>query len=232
MIAQTASPAFAYAPDASRVGPRAPGQPPEWLVHWLSVLIFFLMDPVKAARMLRSGRLRHAWWNDRPDLPLASAQAYFASVRGNFGTSIRWMCIRHGIGPGHPEWPELSRAIVAFGGSLEGFWAGAPPCGLQWWENPGVIPGMVFHGFGTQASATESLLAREAAAHALPPASNAMQAEAAHARLPASWLSASSRRQVFARAGPALSTGPPGCPGLLKLACLSHGAGAWPAPPS
>ena len=49
-----------------------------------------------------------------------------ASVRGPFGNSIRWRCLRHGIGPGHKDWPELSRAIVAFGGSLEGFRPGAP----------------------------------------------------------------------------------------------------------
>lgn len=232
MIAPTASPANAHAPDAHRAGPDASARSPEWLVHWLALLMFFLLEPLKAVRLLRSGRLASSWWHDRPDLPAGSAQAEAASVRGPFGRSIRWMCLRHGIGPGHPEWPELSRAIVAFGGSLEGFRAGAPPCGLQWWENPGVVPGMVLHGFGAPAAATASLLERQAAAHALPPVSNAMQAEAAHARLPASWLSASSGRQVFARAGPGLSAGPPGCPGLLTLSCLTHGAGAWLAPPS
>jgi hypothetical protein len=133
------------------------------------------------------------------------------------------MCRRHGIGPGHPEWPELSRAIEAFGGSLAGFRAGAPACGLQWWENPNIVPGMVA-GFGARAAApTASLLQPKAGGGALPPAPNAVRAEAAHARLPASWLPASwlpgswlpeSVRQVFARAGPGASTGPPGCPGL------------------
>ena len=143
MCAPTPAPAQAYAPYADRAGPDAPAQSPEWLVHWLALLIFFLLEPLNAVRLLRSGRLARSWWHDRPDLPAGSAQAEAASVRGPFGNSIRWMCLRHGIGPGHKDWPELSRAIVAFGGSLEGFRAGAPPCGLQWWENPGVVPGMV-----------------------------------------------------------------------------------------
>jgi hypothetical protein len=205
------TPAYAYAPDANRAARRAPGQPPEWLVHWLAVLIFFLLDPLKATRLLRSGRLRQSWWNDRPDLPLASAQAEAASVRGAFGNSIRWLCLRHGIGPGHPDWPELSRAIVAFGGSLEGFRAGAPPCGLQWWENPGVVPG-IDTSFSVPSAATIALARLQAAANAPPPAGNVMQAEAAHARSPASWLSAP-WRQVFARAGPCTSTGQPGSRG-------------------
>jgi len=90
----------------------------------------------------------------RPDLPLASAQAEAVSVRCEFGNSIRWLCLRHGIGPGHKDWPELSRAIVAFGGSLEGFRVGAPPCGLQWWESPGVVPGIVT-GFGAPTAARQ-----------------------------------------------------------------------------
>ncbi len=229
------APAEAYAPDTHRAGPRAPAGSPEWLARWLALLICCLLEPLNALRLLRSGRLT-SWWHDRPDLPLASAQAEAASVRGPFGRSIRWMCLRHGIGPGHPEWPELSRAIVAFGGSLEGFRAGAPPCGLQWWENPGVVPGMVLHGFDAPAAATASLLVRQTVANALPPPPHAKQAAAAHARLPASWLPASwlaaSGRQVFARAGPGPPTGPPGCPELQTLSCLTHGAGAWPAPPS
>ena len=82
-----------------------------------------------------------SWWHDRPDLPLGSAQALAASVRGAFGNAIAWMCRRRGIGPGHQDWPELSRAIVAFGGNVKGFRPGLPACGLQWWENPEIIPG-------------------------------------------------------------------------------------------
>ncbi len=203
MSAPTAAPAEAYVPDADRAGSDALAHLPEWLVHYLAYLILFLLQPANAVRLLRSGRLA-AWWQDRPDLPAGSAEAYFASVRGHFGTSIRWMCIRHGIGPGHKDWPGLSRAIVAFGGSLEGFRAGLPPCGLQWWDNPNVTPGMI-PGFGAPAAPAASLLEQQAIANALPPAPHAMHAEAAHARLPAAWLAASSGRQVFARAGPGLS---------------------------
>jgi hypothetical protein len=221
--------AQADVPEADRAGPGVPAHSPEWLARWLALLIFFLLEPLNAVRLLRSRRLP-SLWQARPDLPPGSAQAEAASIRGSFGTAIAWMCRRHGVGPGHPEWPELSRAIVAFGGSLEGFRAGAPPCGLQWWENPNIVPGMV-PGFSAPAAATASLLQPHAVAHAAAPAPHAMQAAAAHARLPASWVSAAGRH-VFARAGPSPPTGPPSCPGLPTLSCLTPGAGAWPAPPS
>lgn len=221
------SPAEAYAPDADRAGPA--GELPQWLVHFLAMLIHFLLKNMLAMGLRRSRR-RQAWWQDRPDLPAGSAQAEAASVRGQFGNAIAWMCLRHGIGPGHRDWPELSRAIVAFGGSLEGFRAGAPPRGLHWWENPGVVPGMIPFT-NAPAAATAALLQRQAVANAPPPVPSALQAEAAHAKLPASWLAATTR-QVFARAGPSPSTGPPRCPELPSLSCLMHGAGARLAPPS
>jgi len=203
-------PAEAYFPDADR---DVAGQLPEWVVRCIAMLILFFLEHVLAMRLRRSRGLQ-AWWHDRPDLPAGSAQAEAAAVRGSFGNSIAWMCLRHGIGPGHRDWPELSRAIVAFGGSLDGFWAGAPPRGLEWWENPGVIPGVVLvPGFGAFAPATTSLVAQQAAANAPAPAAKVAQAVAAHARLPASWFAAPVR-QVFARAGPGPSTGPPRGPGL------------------
>ncbi len=229
MHAPLTAPAEAYLPDADRAGPDAPEDLPEWLVHCLALLILFLLESLLAVCPRGSSRLA-SWWQDRPDLPPGSAQAEAASIRGPFGTTIASMCRRHGIGPGHADWPELSRAIVAFGGSLEGFRAGAPPCGLQWWDNPNIVPGMS-PGFGAPAAATASLWQLQAVANAPPPAPHAMRAEAAHARLPASWLTASARH-IFARAGPGPSTGPPRCPGLLTLSCLTHGAVAWPAPSS
>ena len=211
MRTPTSAPAEAHAPYANRAGPDV--RSAEWLAHWLGFLIFFLMEPLNAIRLLRSGRLTSRW-HERPDLPPGSTQDEAASLRGSFGTAIAWMCLRHGIGPGHAEWPELSHAIVAFGGSLNGFRAGLPPLGLQWWENPNVVQGFIV-GFGTPASATAAtdlLVQQDAIAHALPPVEHVVQAETAHARLPASWLAAS-RQQVFARAGPSPSTGPPNCPG-------------------
>jgi hypothetical protein len=224
------SPAEAYPPDADRTGPEdVSGQLPEWLILCLAKLIRFLLESLLAICPRRSYKLP-SWWQDRPDLPAGSAQAEAASVRGPFGNAIAWMCRRHGIGPGHPEWPELSRAIVAFGGSLAGFRAGAPARGLQWWENPAVVPGMI-PGFGAPAATTISPLHRQAFANALPPAPKTLRSEAVHATLPTSWLPASAR-QVFARAGPGPPTGPPRCPELSILSCPMHGAGARLAPPS
>jgi hypothetical protein len=221
-------PAQAYAPDADRAGPDASAQLPEWLVHLLAVLIRFLLEHALAARLRRSRRLTSMWPDPRPDLPAGSAQAQAASIRGHFGNVIAWMCRRNGIGPGHKDWPELARAIVAFGGSVKGLRAGPPARGLLWWESPNVVPGMVL-GFGVPAPTT-TLLQRVAVASAAPPAPNALQAEvapadavnaeAAHARLPPSWRIASVR-PPFARAGPSPSTGPPGCAGLPTLSCLN-----------
>src|ERR1700733_5436815 len=216
-------PAEAYAPDADRAGSKGSAHAPEWVVLCIAMLIHFLLEHVFAARLRRSRELQPWWQERRPDLPAGSAQAEAASIRGPFGNAIAWMCRRHGVGPGHKDWPELSRAIVAFGGSVKGARAGVPASGLQWWENPNIVPGMV-PGFGTPAPAA-TLLQREAVANAAPPAPNAMQTDAAHARLPASWVSASGlsalARQVFARAGPCPPTGPPGCPGLPPLSSLN-----------
>jgi len=229
MSTPTTAPAKAYAPYDYRAGPDA--RSAEWLAHWLALLIFFLLDPFNAVRLLRSGRLTSRW-HDRPDLPAGSAQDEAASIRGSFGSAIAWMCLRHGIGPGHPEWPELSRAILAFGGSLKRFRAGLPPLGLQWWENPNVVQGFIV-GIGAPASATaatDALLQRQAAAEAPAPALHVVQAEAAHARSPASW-SAASVRQIFARAGPGPSTGPPNCP-RLPTAIMSDARGRSMASPA
>jgi hypothetical protein len=212
------APAEAYAPDADRAGSGASAQIPEWLVRCLVLLILFMLEHLHAARLRRYHRLAGVWPDRRPDLPAGSTQSEAASIRGPFGNAIAWMCRRHGVGPGHKDWPELSRAIVAFGGSLKRFRAGAPALGLQWWDNPNVVPGTVT-GFGVPAE-TATLLQRQAAANAASPALNPMQARAvqaetgAHARLPASW-SLAPVRHVLARAGPSPPTGPPRCPGLL-----------------
>jgi hypothetical protein len=228
-------PTEAYAPDTDRTSAEASVQMPEWLVHFLATLILFLLEHAYAARLNRCRRLQ-SWPDDRPDLPAGSTQSEAASIRGPFGRAIAWMCRRHGVGPGHKDWPELSRAIVAFGGSVKGFRAGAPPLGLQWWDNPNIVPGMI-PGLGVPA-ANASLLERQAVANTPLAAPAEMQADARYAALPASWLPVSwlaasvSVRQVFARAGPGPSTGPPRRPEQPILSCLMHGAGARLAPPS
>ncbi len=127
------APADAYAPGADRDGTNASARLPEWLVHLMALVIRFIVEHSLAARTRRFSL--PSWWHYRPDLPPGSVQQLAASRRGAFGNAIAWMCRRRGIGPGHPDWPELSRAIVAFGGSVAGFRAGLPACGLQWWEH-------------------------------------------------------------------------------------------------
>jgi len=199
-------PAKACSPDADRAGPDAPGRQREWLVHILALLIFLLRK-----HLPRNGRglLLPSWWHDRPDLPLGSVQALAASIRGNYGNQIAWTCRRRGIGPGHRDWPEISRAIVAFGGSLKGFRAGLPPCGLQWWENPHLGIGMGGEDTPTPAAtATALLLSRQTVADAPPPLlafvpATVVPAEPEHAVLPAP------RRRIHARAATGPPTGPP-----------------------
>ncbi|HEX3982957.1 MAG TPA: hypothetical protein VHX12_04625, partial [Acidisoma sp.] len=160
--------ADARSSDAHRAGPDAPPPLPEWIVHLVTLVIRFILQCSLAARGCRCRP--PSWWHDRPDLPLASAQSEAASVRGAFGNSIAWMCRRRGIGPGHPDWPELSRAIVTFGGSVKGARAGLPACGLGWWENPDLVPGMIGETAAHPAAeALASLLSRQAVAFTPPP---------------------------------------------------------------
>jgi hypothetical protein len=229
-------PAQAYAPDADRAGPEGTAQMPEWLVQLITRLILFMLEHYLAGR-LRRGHRRPPWWLDqsRRDLPPGSAQAEAAVERGPFGRSIAWMCRCRGIGPGHADWPELSRAIVAFGGSLKGFRAGAPALGLLWWENPNLVPGMI--GETAAAPTAEAIalrLARQVPANAPPPMLDEMQAEVAHDLLSAARLATTSLRG-FVRPGTGPPTGPPAawvtsCLGLSTLSFLTHGAGTRLAP--
>jgi hypothetical protein len=190
--------ANAHSPDADRAGPDAPPPLPEWVVRLLTLIIRLILGCSFAGRSRRA-RLP-SWWHDRPDLPLGSIQALAASIRGEFGNAIVWMCRRRGIGPGHPDWPELSRAIVAFGGSVKGFRPGLPACGLQWWENPDIVSGMIGETAAHPAAeALASLLSRQAVAFAAPSAPNVVPAAARPAPLP------TIRRWVLART----TTGPP-----------------------
>ncbi len=192
----------ASARDAKGSGPSASAPPPGSLVDLIGLVIRCLLKSIWAA-CLRPYRVP-AWWHDRPDLPLGSVQALAASIRGAYGNQIAWTCRRRGIGPGHPDWPELSRAIVAFGGSLEGFRAGLPPCGLQWWDNPHVVSGMIGEAAATPAAtAMALLLSRQARADAPPPAPELVPAEASPA--PLSFI----RRSISLRAATGPPTGPP-----------------------
>ncbi len=219
------TPADAYSPDADRAGPDASAHLPEWLVHLLVLIIRCILERKLAARSRRSPP--PSWWHDRPDLPLASIQALAASVRGPFGNAIAWMCRRRGIGPGHKDWPELSRAIVTFGGSVKGFRPGAPARGLHWWENPNIMPGMAGEtAAAPAATAMALLLSRQSAAAAASPAPTHMvRSEAEPARPPAL------RRQAVARNATGPPTGPPAIWAHQFSYACTNGARAWLAPP-
>lgn len=213
MVAPSPFLAEADLPDADRGEPDETCQVPMWLIHCLARLILFMLEHVYGLRIDDEGRLVPVG-QDGQSLLLGSVQAGAASVRHRFRDSIVWMCHCHGIGQGRENWAELSGAIMAYGGVVDGLAAaGAPASWLPWPENRNILPGKS-NDFGTQAA---SLLARVGVATALPPASNETPAKAAYGRLPAScraasWLPASVR-QVFARAGPGSSTGPPNRPG-------------------
>ena len=198
------APAEASTPDPDRAGPDAPSCRPEWLVHYLALFILFLLKHTRAGRLHRSFGLSPSWVHDRPDLRAGSAQALAASVRGPFGNAIAWMCLRRGIGPGHKDWPELSRAIVAFGGSLKGFRPGMPAWGLQWWDNPEILPWATGEIRPTPAAdAMASLLSRHATAEAPPPALKIVPVEPQPAEAPAP------KRPALARTATGPPTGPP-----------------------
>ena len=213
MVTRSPLPAEAYLPDADRGEPDESLQVPMWVIHCLARLIILVLAHVYGLRIDDEGRLVPVG-QDGQNFPVGPVQAGAASIRPSFRNSIVWMCHCHGIGQGREDWRDLSRTIMEFGGGVD--WCAAD--GLVSWlagrENACVAPGKS-HGLGTQ---TGSLLALLAVATARPPASNETHASAAQGRLPASCLAASwlpaSVRQVFARAGPGPSTGPPRCPGL------------------
>jgi hypothetical protein len=182
-------PADACSPDANRDGTGASTRLPEWLVHFIALMIRFLLEHTLAGRSRRPVSLP-IWWNYRRDLPSGSVQQLAASRRGHFGNAIAWMCRRRGIGPGHPDWPELRGAIIAFGGSVRGFRPGLPACGLQWWENPQILPGAIGDSADTRAAtALASLVSRQQIADALAPPANGQRSAARHVLLPRPSLS-------------------------------------------
>ena len=202
-------PAGACSPDADRTGEDAPAHLAEWLAQLIAMLIQYVVRRRLAVR-LQNAQLR-AWCHERPDLEPGSAQHLAALIRGAFGNSIAWMCLYDGIGPGHRDWPALSRAILAFGGSLRAFdpdRRGRPAMGHPWWGNPYVMPGLPAPQRETPAAgALAELLARDGADGAsapdgtasLAPHAAAPEPEPGFAPMPASW------RSPIAR----VTTGPP-----------------------
>jgi hypothetical protein len=205
-------PAGARSPDADRTGEAAFARLPEWLVQLIAMLVHTILRRMHAARR-QTAQLR-AWCHERPDLEPGSAQHVTALIRGAFGNTIAWMCLYDGIGPGHRDWPALSRAILAFGGSLRAFdpgRRGRPAMGQPWWGNPYVMPGLAAPQRATPAAnALAALLARDTADSVSAPAGKAAPAPHAAAApgpdsapMPASW------RSPIARVATGPPTGPP-----------------------
>ena len=193
--------AEADAPDGNRDGLGASARLDDWFVVFLAMLLSIARQCVRAFRPCTIPTLP-SWWVDRPDLVPGSAQHYAASIRGEFGNVIMRMCCRRGIGPGHPEWPYLSRAIVAFGGRPEpATWYAGRPLRPEWWENHWVSPAVI-----PPPPAKQSLLVRQAAAGAASPRPTwqAVPADSAHA---VSWCA---RFQSSSRVLGWAATGPPG----------------------
>jgi hypothetical protein len=214
-------PAGACSPDANRAAEDALARLPEWLVQLLAVLIL-MFRRVRAAR-LRTALLR-AWCHERPDLVPGSTQHIAALVRGAFGNCIAWMCLYDGVGPGHRNWPELSRAILAFGGSLRAFDPSRrdrPAMGQPWWGNPYVLPGLPAPQRETPAAgALAALLARDVDDGAAGPDDTAglvarTAATAASERdcapMPAFWRSPIARVATGPPTGPPQAWGSPYC---------------------
>ena len=196
-------PADTGSPDADRAGPDTSRRLPKWLVRLIALLIHCMVKRMLAAQLRRS-KLPY-WHDNRPDLPAGSTQSEAASIRGPFGRSIAWMCRRRGIGPGHPDWPELARAIVAFGGSIKGARPGLPATGLHWWENPNIAPWVAGEPVAAPAAEAMALLVSRAAvaAAASPAPTTIVRSEAE------SGLAPVFQRWVLARAGTGPPTGPP-----------------------
>jgi len=220
MSAPTTAPAHAASPDADRAGPDAPGYKPEWLVRLIVLLLRFALRR-RLARILRDPGMQ-SWIHGRPDLPLGSIQSLAASLRGPYGNSIAGMCLCLGIGPGHPEWPDMARAIVAFGGSPRGFHPGQPALRLHWSRSRYVVPGMLSDTVPTPAAdAMALLLSRHAADNASPSPALAIVLAAARPALPPA-----TGRPVFPRATTGPPTGPPLGLGLRVWDYVS-GVRAW-----
>lgn len=211
--------ADASSPDADRAGPEA--LLPDWVVHFLTQLILFVLQHMHAMRPRRT-RTLPSWWVRRPDLTPGSIQELAASIRGAWGNEIARMCRLRGIGPEHEDWAYLSRTILAFGGSLRGLDGRKRP--QPWWETPEIVPGMIRADAAASPPAA-SPRSPQPIAEVPPPGPKA----APELRRHLSW--AALCRTGLARAGPGPSTGPPAVQGDQTLSFLTNGAEARRTPP-
>ena len=218
--------AEAYSRDADRAGPDASADLPRYLLlEFLTLLIRCMLRQCLGSRFPRARPLP-SWWVTLPDCVPGSTQELAASIRGPIGHAMAHMCRYLGFGPGHQDWPYLSRSILAFGGSLKGVDGRKHPrpCLETHWIVPAVI--------GADAAATPTaaaLLARRLAANAPPPAPPPVAAGAGPAVLPAPL------RPVLARTATGPPTGPPpagAVPSGLTDARMSDARGRSTASPA
>ncbi|HTW70104.1 MAG TPA: hypothetical protein VME47_09480 [Acetobacteraceae bacterium] len=142
------SPAYAYSPDANRAGPDASVRllhrlPLLYgLVRFLVLVVFLVREYWLAIRQYRANT-RPSSWHDQSDLPPGSAQQPAASIRGAFGNAIDWTHRRRSIAPANKDWPDPSRAIVAFGGSKKG----SRPANMNFVDQANVALSSALKGF-------------------------------------------------------------------------------------
>jgi len=142
------SPAYAYSPDADRAGSDASVRllhrlPLLYgLVRFLVLIAYLVREYWLAIHHYRAGTRPSSGYS-RSDLQPGSAQQPAASIRGAFGNAIAWTCGRCGIAPGHKDWLDLSRAIVAFGGNLKA----SRPANMNFVDQAVVAFGSALKGF-------------------------------------------------------------------------------------
>ena len=200
-----------------------PAHLPGLLLELLTLLIRCMLRQCLGTGSRRV-RLMPSWWVTLPDCAPGSTQELAASIRGPIGHAMAHMCRYLGYGPAHHDWPYLRHSILAFGGSLakvDGRTHPRPCLETHW-----IIPAVIAPDPATTPSAATLLAQRVAADAPTPPP----QFEPVAATCPA--VSPAPVRPVLARTATGPPTGPPREGPPPHLLRLTHGAGAWPAPPS
>jgi len=187
------SSAYAYSPDADRAGPDASVRLRDGIVRFLVLVAFLVREHWLAIRQYCAGTRPSSCY--RSDLPPDSAQQPAASLPAAFGNALAWICRRRGVAPGHHDWLQPSRAImafgstknglrpananfahqanVAFGGDTKSSRPGQPACGLKSCKNPSILPGAIGDIAETPAAPATALLSPPKIANAPSPTSGA-----------------------------------------------------------
>ena len=148
------SPAYAYSPDADRVGRDASVR----LLHRLPLLdLLRLLYGLVRFLVLVAFLVREYWLviheyragtqplsrHSRSDLPPGPAQQPASSIRAPVGNAIAWICPRRGIAPGRKDWLKPFRAVMAFGSSKKS----SRPANMNFVDHAIVAFGSALTGF-------------------------------------------------------------------------------------